>query len=45
MFELTISTNKAKYKDIDFIFSLLKNKIKSAKGVIVSEEIDGFCGS
>lgn len=41
MFELTISTNKAKYKDIDFIFSLLKNKIKSAKGVIVSEEIDG----
>lgn len=41
MFELTVSTSKAKYKDIDFIFSLLKNKIKSMKGIIVSEEIDG----
>ena len=41
MFELTISTCKAKYKDIDFIFSILKNKIKSVKGIIVCEEVDG----
>lgn len=41
MFEITISTSKTKYKDIDFIFNLLKSKIKLIKGIIVSEEFDG----
>lgn len=41
MFELTISTEKSKEKDIDFIFSILKRKIRAMKGIIVSEEIDG----
>lgn len=41
MFELTLSTCKAKQKDIDFVYSLLKNKIKSVKGIIVCEELDG----
>lgn len=41
MFELTISTSKTKEKDIDFIFSMLKNKIRSVKGIVVSEEVDG----
>lgn len=41
MFELTISTEKSKEKDIDFIFSILKHKIRAIKGIVVSEEIDG----
>lgn len=41
MFELTISTAKSRYKDIDFMHTLLKSKIKSMKGIMVSEEVDG----
>lgn len=41
MFELTVSTNKAKASDISFLMSFLKAPIKSIKGIIVSEEFDG----
>ena len=41
MFELTISTCKAKAKDITFILSRLRPKFKSMKGIIVCEEFDG----
>lgn len=41
MFEITVSTSKAKYKDIDFIFNFLKSKIIMMKGIIVSEEFEG----
>lgn len=41
MFEITVSTSKSRNKDIDFIRSFLKNKIKSQKGLMASEEIDG----
>lgn len=41
MFELTVSTSKTNEKDIEFIFSMLKNKIRAVKGIVVSEEVDG----
>lgn len=40
MFEMTISTSKAKSKDISFILNKLRPDFKAMKGIMVCEEID-----
>ncbi len=41
MFEMTISTCKARSKDISYIINSLRPSIKAIKGIMVCEEFDG----
>lgn len=41
MFEMTVSTSKARSKDISYIVGKLRSAVKSMKGIMVCEEFDG----